>query len=79
MKETQEELEFDLGLQIGKTFLDVPQHLDIQLGTNRAPGPGIVRNSQFIVEPQRCITITYVRHVVTEPKKTQLSLSKCLL
>lgn len=42
MKETQEKLEFDLGLQIRKTFLDVPQHLDIQLGAYRAPGPGIV-------------------------------------
>lgn len=63
MQERQEQFELDLRLQLDETLSNVSQDILVELGTNRAAVPQVVAGAEFIVEPQRRVTVSHVRHI----------------
>lgn len=62
MKEGEQKLKFNLRLQDVKTLSNVPQNLSIELRTNRTAGPEIVTRAEFVMKPQRGVTVSDVGH-----------------
>jgi hypothetical protein len=62
MEKGEQEFQLHLGLEVGKALLYVAQNLSTELRANRAARPRIVRRAEFVMKPQRSITVSDVRH-----------------
>lgn len=51
MKKRQQQFEFDLGLQVGKTVFDVAQYVGRELRAYRTADPRVAGRAQFVMQP----------------------------